>query len=145
MSYAVKPLKTQQLSTRVSAVSSLNDRVRDRLRQEKATNKISEREIAELIQWTQSKVAQKLSGRTPITLDEMEALCFALSIPPTEAVRDPGLEFCADMTPTELRVLERIRHLDPTTRDAFFQLLSIRTSSKPDRYAKLPKQVVKNR
>jgi len=49
----------------------LSERVRERLRDEKTRRHFSEREIAQLIDWSQSKVAQKLAGRTPITLDEL--------------------------------------------------------------------------
>jgi transcriptional regulator with XRE-family HTH domain len=132
----VKPLKPQQLSVTLPAVADFKERVRERLREEKASKGLSERDIADLIQWTQSKVAQKLSGRTPITLEELEALCFALSLSPTEAVRDRGLEFCSELTPTELRTLEKLRGLDPTTRAAFLQLLDVKVKvAQPERYA----------
>jgi transcriptional regulator with XRE-family HTH domain len=115
---------------------SLNDRVRQRLKDEKIARKLSERDIAGLIQWTQSKVAQKFSGRTPITLDELDALCFALSILPSEAVRDRGLEFSAEMTPTELRVLENFRHETDAMRDAVATILKVRLKQHaPERHA----------
>jgi transcriptional regulator with XRE-family HTH domain len=118
-------------------MSEFSERVRNRLRDEKSAKKLSERDIADLIQWTQSRVAQKLSGRTPITLDELAALCFALSLQPTEAVRDRGLEFCAEMTPTELRILERLRGLDARTRDAILLLLDVKSHHHlPERFAK---------
>lgn len=106
-------------------MDGLNDRVRQRLKDEKARRHLSERELAQLLSWSQSKVAQKFAGRTPITLDELDALCFALSLAPTEAVRDHGLEFCAEMTPTELRFLERLRQLPPEVRDGLFGLLNV--------------------
>lgn len=121
----------------------LNDRVRDRLRTEKAARKLSERDIAGLLQWSQPKVAQKLSGRTPMTLNEFEALCFALSLSPTEAVRDQGLEFCAEMTPTELRALEGLRRLPMNTRDAILHLIDARLrSALPERFARPMKKAV---
>jgi len=88
---------------------------------------LSQQEVADLLKWTQSKVAQKLTGRTPITLEELEALAFAVSLSPTEVVRDTGLEFCAEMTPTELRVLELFRTLPTVTRDHFFGVLAFQT------------------
>ncbi len=126
-------------------MSSLNERVRERLRVEKAKRDLSERDIAELIDWTQSRVAQKLSGRTPITLDELDSLCFALGLVPTEAVRDQGLEFCAEMAPFELRLLEKLRKLDAPTRDAILLLLDVKTKHHlPERFAKpLRQQSVK--
>jgi len=116
----------------------LNTRARERLRDEKAKRKLSENDIAGMLQWTQSRVAQKLSGRTDITLNELEALCFALSLSPTEAVRDRGLEFVAEMTPTELRTLERLRQMAPADRDAFFHLVGAKAKATdaPERYAR---------
>jgi len=118
------------------ASPTLNDRVRDRLKTEKAKLGLSEQDLANWMQWSKPKVAQKLGGRTEITLNELDALCSALSVAPTEAVRDRGLEFCAEMTPTELRILERLRTLDAPTRDAILLLLDVKTKSHlPERFA----------
>lgn len=144
----MKPLKPQHLSDSLSVPMSEDfaDRVRQRLRDEKAAKNLSEREIAELIQWTQSKVAQKLSGRTPITLAELDALCFALSLSATEAVRDRGLEFCAELAPHELRLLENLRRLDPATRDAVLQIANVKVKTdRPERYATDPRKPAKAR
>ena len=46
------------------------------------------------------------------------ALCFALNLRVTEVVRDHGLEFCAELTPTELRTLDQIRQLPPKEYEA---------------------------
>jgi len=118
------------------ASQRLNDRARERLKDEKLAKKVSERDLAGWMGWSQPKVAQKLGGRTEITLNELEALCQALDISATEVVRDRGLEFCAEMTPTELRILERLRGLDPVTRDAVLLLLDVKTKSHlPERFA----------
>lgn len=103
----------------------LNDRVRDRLREEKAKQKVSERDLAGFLEWSQARVAQKLSGRTAITVDELESLCFALGIRPTEAVCDRWLEFAAELTPTELRVLELIRRLPKPAFDGLLTFLNV--------------------
>lgn len=128
MSFVVNVLQTQAVSMQNTAVP-LNDRVRQRLKEEKTRRHLSERDLAGLLNWSQSRIAQKFGGRTPITLDELEALCFALSIQPTEAVRDRGVEFCAELAPTELRFLEVLRSLDATTRDGLYALLHIRSGS----------------
>jgi len=122
-------------------MANLSQRVRLRLRDELRVRKMSQQDLADLIGWTQSKVAQKINGRTDITLDDLEALCFGLSLMPSEAVRDHGLEFCAELTPLELRVLERWRRFTPAEQDAFRLVMEIpRASGTPDRYAKLPKK-----
>ena len=118
----------------------LNERVRARLRDEKARRKLSERDIAGFVQWSQSKVAYKFSGRTPITLDELETLCFALSLQPTEAVRDRGMEFVADLTPTELRMLELIRQLPRPAYDGLLQFLQVGPTSDIEPRGATPKR-----
>ena len=162
MSHDVNPLQTQDLSKtlpasmptkakagRLKMADSLNDRVRFRLKDEKVLLKLSERDLAGIMAWSQSKVAQKLNGRTPITLDELEAFCFALSILPSEAVRDRGMEFSAEMTPSELRLLEHFRHESEAMREAVATILRVRLKSgaKPDRYAGplLPEKKLKRR
>lgn len=117
-------LFSDELSDRIQTVT-LNERVRQRLREEKDKAKLSERDVADLIQWTQSKVAQKLGGRTPITLDELEALCFALSLNIAEAVRDRGYEFYAELAPYELRMLERVRRMPKPHREAVLTLIGL--------------------
>jgi len=126
MSQNQNPLPQSELEAKFLAMATLNDRVRERIRIEKDRLKLSERDIAGMLDWGQSKVSQKLNGRTDITLNELESLCFAVSISPTEAVRDPGLEFVADMTPTELRLFERVRKLSPEQRSAILTVLGVR-------------------
>lgn len=103
----------------------LNDRVRQRIREEAAKRKLSHRTLAGFLGWGDPKVTQKLTGRTPMTLNELDALCFAVGIAPTEAVRDRGLEFVAEMTPTELRLLELIRKLPKPAYDGLLHFLQV--------------------
>jgi len=57
-----------------------------------------------------------------------------------ETVRDPGMEFCADMTPTELRMFERMRQLHPTVLDAIMTLLDVKgTTRAQERRAAAPR------
>ena len=121
----MNPLLTQGLSGTIRTRVALNERVRQQLREAKARRGLSERDISGFLNWSQSKVAYKFSGRTPITLDELEALCFALGTTPTEVVRDRGLEFCAEMTPTELRILELIRRLPKPAFDGLLTFLNV--------------------
>jgi transcriptional regulator with XRE-family HTH domain len=109
-------------------MSELAERVRGRIREEMARRDLSQQGVADLIKWTQSRVAQKLNGRTPITMDELSSLGFAVGLQPTEIVRDRGLEFCSEMAPHELRVLERLRQLTPAMREAFLTLLEAKAT-----------------
>lgn len=141
----MNPLQDRKLSGTMLAVS-LNERARERLKAEKARRHITEQDLAGMLHWSQSKVAQKFNGRTPITLDELEGLCFCLSLSPAEVVRDRGLEFCAEMTPSELRFLEKVRQLPQRGRDGLFALLEERIRvTQPERFATEPEKRTKKR
>lgn len=92
-----------------------SQRVRDRLREELKARDITQRELADALSkqtrefWTQSKVAKVLGGHVELKVDDADAIAKVAGIFLTEAVRDRGLEFYAEMTPTELRILERLR------------------------------------
>lgn len=95
--------------------ATTSDRVRARLREELRARDISQRELADTLSkqtgefWTQSKVAKVLGGHVELKVDDADAIAKVAGIFLTEAVRDRGLEFYAEMTPSELRVLERMR------------------------------------
>lgn len=99
----------------------LNDQVRERLKEEAARLNLSQRDLGELLHWSQSKVAKLLSGRVDLTLNDLEAFCTVLQLRPTEAVRDKGLEFCREMTPTDLRLFETLDR-NPRLRHAFVEI-----------------------
>lgn len=129
-------------------MASLSEQVRARLREEMARKKLSQRDVANLIGWSQSKVAHQLTQRTEIKIDDLAALCFALDLSVTEAVRTPGLEFVADMTPSEFRIWERIHQLLPHERDALLTVLDLKKpkARTPDRGGPtLVKKAVKSR
>lgn len=89
----------------------LSHDVRVRLRDQMQRRGLTQRSVAGLLQWSQSKVAHQLTGRVEMSVDDLAAFCFALNVHVTEIVRDHGLEFCAELTPSELRRLEQIRSL----------------------------------
>jgi hypothetical protein len=66
-----------------------------------------------------------------MSVDDLAEFAFILTIRPTEIIRDHGLEFCAEMTPTELRFLERLRQLPQTQKDAMMQLFHIESMTRP--------------
>ncbi len=109
-------------------MDDLNTRVRFRLREEKARKSLTDRDIADSLGWSQARVTQKLTGRTPITLQDLEALCLAIGLSPLETLRDRGLDFVAELTPTEFRMLERIRAATPEFRIALQTLIEARRS-----------------
>lgn len=118
----------------------LNARVVARLREEADKRNLSYNDLAGFLQWSHSKVTKKMTQRTMIDLDELEALCFAVGIQPTEAVRDRGLEFVAEMTPTELRLLELIRKLPKPAYDGLLHFLQVTPSVGAEQRGATPKR-----
>jgi len=125
----------------------LSDRVRVRLREEMAHRKLTQEEVSDLLGgsangWSQSRVAKYLTGRVELTVDALATLCFALGLSVTESVRDQGLEFCAEMTPTELKLLEHFRNETPEFRNSLLNILRVPTRGfTPKRFAKKPKSI----
>lgn len=119
---------------------TLSDRVRARIRDEMTAKKLSQRDLAGILEWSQGRVAKLMTGRVKITVDDLAALCFAVNIPPSEAIRDRGLEFYAELTPTELRILEKLRTSEKPYYDAILTILHVRPALTPDRFATQPVQ-----
>lgn len=142
----MKPLSVNDLWANVpTSMPRLSEEVRLRLREEMTRLDMSQRDVAGILGWSQSRVAHLLTGRVEMSVDDLAEFGSAVALPPTELVRDHGLEFCAEMTPTELRFLERIRQLDQVKRDAVMQLLDVKgMTRKQDRRA-TPKKSVKKR
>src|SRR3990167_6068475 len=118
-----------------------SNRVRARLKEELHARDISQRELADALSkqtdeyWTQSKVGKVLNGNVELKVDDADAIAKVAGIFLTEAVRDRGLEFYAEMTPLELRVLERIRQR-PTLLHGLLMILDMAPTPravKPDR------------
>jgi transcriptional regulator with XRE-family HTH domain len=75
-----------------------SDGVLERLREQKTRLRVSQRAISEMLGWSQSKVAQKMSGRTRISVDELDALCGALEIRPENVLDDPMKSTAIDVS-----------------------------------------------
>lgn len=118
-------------------MAKLAETVRLRIREEMERKKLSQRDVAGLLDWSQSRVAHLLTGRNEISLDDLEGFAFALGLQPTELVRDRGLEFVTEMTPTEFRVHEKIRTLTPDQRAALLTVLHL---AQPDARRALPQK-----
>jgi transcriptional regulator with XRE-family HTH domain len=131
MSHIQNPLPLKDLFGIVRPVELLSQRVRLRLREEMKRKNMSQRDVAGLLDWSQSRVAHMLTGRVEIGVDDLAGFAFALGVSVTELVRDQGMEFCADMTPTELRIHDTIRALSVEQRAALLTLLNIRSVDRP--------------
>lgn len=106
--------------------------------------KLSLRDVGGMLDWSHSRVDKILRGIVRLTLPDLSALCFAVDLPVTEALRDRGMEFYAEMTPTELRVLERLRALPKAEYEAMLVILRVRPTPTSERFAKNP-QIEKDR
>ena len=141
MSQTLNPLLTKKLPGIVpSRMTRLSEQVRLRLREEMARKDMSQRDVAGILGWSQSRVAHILNGRVEMSIDDLAEFAFGLNLSVVETVRDPGMEFCADMTPTELRMFERMRQLHPTVLDAIMTLLDVKgTTRAQERRAAAPR------
>lgn len=120
-----------------------SEEARARLRDEMKRKGLVQRDVAGLLNWSQSRVAKVLTGRVVLSLEDLTSLCFALGLSVVEVVRDRGMEFCAEMTPTELRFHERVRAAGPDIRDALIKLMNV---GKDDmRRAAQPRQTKKRK
>lgn len=119
----------------IRMAEKLSERVRLRLRDEMSRKNLSQRDLAGMLNTNQSRISKLLSGQIALDVDALEELCVVLGIAPTEAVRDHGLEFCAEMTPTELRLFQEMRK-EPHRFEGVLAIFEVRTkTNKPDRHA----------
>lgn len=119
-------------------------RARRRLREEMERLHLNQTDVAGRLQWGQSRVSKLLNGRMDLAVDDLDALCFALGLRLTEAVRDHGLEFCAEMTPSELRFLQAFRTFTPEQQEVLRTILDVRIRSRSEaRGATKPKPSIK--
>lgn len=112
-------------------VDDVAARARMRIREQADRNKLTQRDISNVLGgtpagWSQSRVAKLLSGRVELGVNDLASLCFAVGISVVEAVRDHDLEFLAEMTPFELRLLERFREVPPNFKDAITTILAVK-------------------
>ncbi len=108
-----------------------SERIRLRLREEMQARHISQRGLADRLtratraNWRQAKVGKILGGQIELKVDDLDAIATCVGISLVEAVRDRGLEFFAEMTPTEVRILERMRQHGPAYVAALMTLLNV--------------------
>lgn len=101
-----------------------------RVREEMTERRLSQRDLAETLKCSQSRIAKIMNGGVNLRVDDLNTLATAVGISLTEACRDRGVEFCAEMTPTELRVLERMRRR-PNVLHAVMMMLDMDPTQKP--------------
>jgi transcriptional regulator with XRE-family HTH domain len=111
-------------------MKTLQDRAKTRLLEEMKAKHITQRDLAGMLSWSQSKVQKILTGPVELTVDVLEAITFAIGVAATEIVRDPHLEFVMELTPSEMAFLKRVRDLTPPQRDALFNFMGLRAPTR---------------
>lgn len=113
----------------IAGMSVRSDQARLRLRDEMERQRLSTRDVAGILSWSQSRVQKIVAGRVELCVDDLEALCFAMNLSLPEVLRDHGMEWIAEVSPTELRFIERLRQLDQNTRDTFLRFIEVKIES----------------
>lgn len=111
------------LSVRMNTASPA-ERVRLRLQQWMDTTKIGQRQLADDLQKTQVWLQKVLAGENHIRLRDLDDVARALHTTASELVRDEQDRYQFELTPTEVRVIEHMRHR-PETLYAIATLLRI--------------------
>lgn len=93
----------------MTVVLTAAERAVRRIREEMDIREITQRDLSERMHCSQGRIAKMLNGRVELRLDDVAELARHVGLPLTEVLRDRGLEFYAEMTPTEVRLIERIR------------------------------------
>jgi transcriptional regulator with XRE-family HTH domain len=101
-----------------------------RIREEMAARNISQRDLADRLNCSQGRIAKMLNGNVELRLNDAEELAHAVGLTLVEVIRDRGLEFYAEMTPTEVRMLERLRQR-PSAMQGVLYILELRTDATP--------------
>jgi transcriptional regulator with XRE-family HTH domain len=108
----------------VGATSRALARIRDAMK----AQGVSQRALAERLNCSQGRVAKILKGRIRLTVEDLEEVAAAVGLQLVETIRNRGVEFFAELTPTELRVIELMRE-HPHIQRAFADLLDAAVTS----------------
>lgn len=114
----------ETLPNRMVAPLNPAERVRARLRQWVETTKIGQRELAKDLNKTQVWLQKVLTGENQVRLRDLDDVAKALRTTACELVRSDDERYHFELTPTEVRVIEHMRHR-PDTLYAIASLLRI--------------------
>jgi len=93
---------------------------------------VSQRDLAEILNCSQGRVAKILNGGVMLRVNDLAILADAVGITVVEALRDRGFEFYAELTPSEVRVLERLRRR-PNALRGVMMILDLPTQPDPEK------------
>lgn len=92
-----------------------HDAIRLRLRDLLTARGISQPRLCKLLseatgeKWLVQRLGKVLNGHIRLTVEDMVLMCRVADISLVELVRDPGRELVADLTPSELRMVQATR------------------------------------
>lgn len=101
------------------------ERALERIKEEMARRKLSQRDIAERLGCSQGRVAKMMAGRVKLRVNDLALLAESVGLPLCETIRDRGLEFYAEMSPLELRWLEVFRGKSLDVQRAYLTVFQI--------------------
>ncbi len=96
-------------------VMSAADPVRLRLRQLLADKGISQPKLCTLLStatgrpWLVQRMGKILNGHIELRVEDLVLICQVAGLSLVEVVRDPSREFVADLTPSEVRLINAMR------------------------------------
>lgn len=130
------------------AEDTLSTRVRMRLRDELYARKIMQRDACDRLEritgdgWSQSRLSKTLNGEVGLLLDVADALADIAGVTLVDVVREPGRELVADLTPSELQLIEAAR-ARPALLPAILQLLG--PAPRPPRHPSTIRTIARRR
>jgi transcriptional regulator with XRE-family HTH domain len=121
----------------MNAMERLRGRLALLLDDRTPAGKIRQKRLADYMGKSEAWLSNVLSGKRGLRIVDLDKLSEFFHIPPSELVREGNGEL-VEVTPTELRLLRRLRGIertDPELRDGILKIAGIRTipSSKPPR------------
>lgn len=108
-----------------------DDAIRLRLRNMLDERKLSHTRICERLTemtgepWLVARFGKLLNGRIRMRVEDLVWIARAANLSLVDLVREPGREYVADMTPTELRFLAAVRATPTDKVDAILRLLEL--------------------
>jgi len=114
----------------------LSSRLRARLRELLALHRVTQVTLCERLttltgeRWHQQHMSKLLNGGNMMTIEQLALIADAAGLSLVDIVREPGREFVADATPSELRLIHAVR-ANPDILPALLQLLGPSTPVKP--------------
>lgn len=80
-----------------------------RIREEMHERKITQRDLAEAFDCSQGRIAKILNGGVNLRVSDLELLAKIVKLDLVEVVRNRGVDFVAELAPTELAMLTAYR------------------------------------